>query len=69
MRRFEGASEVNTSTGCAWNTPTVSGCARLQHDAGIVLRFEADSTRRWRAYRNDFRRVLERARPGLPVPS
>jgi phosphomannomutase/phosphoglucomutase len=34
----------------------------------IVLRFEADSKAALERIRGDFRRVLEKARPGLTIP-
>jgi phosphomannomutase/phosphoglucomutase len=67
--RFEGASEVNTIDGLRVEYPDGFGLMRASNTTPvIVLRFEADSDDALARIRADFRRVLERARPGLPLP-
>ena len=68
--RFEGASEVNTIDGLRVEYPDGFGLMRASNTTPvIVLRFEADSDEALARIRDDFRRVLERARPGLPIPT
>jgi phosphomannomutase/phosphoglucomutase len=68
--RFEGASEVNTIDGLRVEYPDGFGLMRASNTTPvIVLRFEADSDEALARIREDFRRVLERARPGLPIPA
>ncbi len=68
--RFEGANEINTIDGLRVEYPDGFGLMRASNTTPvIVLRFEADSDEALARIRNDFRRVLERARPGLPIPS
>ena len=67
--RFEGASEVNTIDGLRVEYPDGFGLMRASNTTPvIVLRFEADSDAALARIRADFTRVLERARPGLPLP-
>ncbi|HUQ28150.1 MAG TPA: phosphomannomutase/phosphoglucomutase [Usitatibacter sp.] len=67
--RFEGASEVNTIDGLRVEYPDGFGLMRASNTTPvIVLRFEADTDAALARIRGDFTRVLETARPGLPLP-
>ena len=68
--RFEGANEVNTIDGLRVEYPDGFGLMRASNTTPvIVLRFEADSDAALARIREDFRRVLERARPGIAPPA
>jgi len=67
--RFEGATDVNTIDGLRVEYPDGFGLMRASNTTPVlVLRFEADSDAALARIRDDFRRVLERARPGLAIP-
>ena len=67
--KFEGANEILTIDGLRVEYPDGFGLMRASNTTPvIVLRFEADSDAALARIREDFRRVLERARPGLPMP-
>jgi phosphomannomutase/phosphoglucomutase len=67
--RFEGATDVNTIDGLRVEYPDGFGLMRASNTTPvIVLRFEADSDAALARIRHDFTRVLEKARPGLPLP-
>jgi phosphomannomutase / phosphoglucomutase len=68
--RFEGATDVNKIDGLRVEYPDGFGLMRASNTTPvIVLRFEADSGAALARIREDFRRVLERARPGLTIPA
>ncbi len=67
--KFEGASEILTIDGLRVEYPDGFGLMRASNTTPvIVLRFEADSDAALARIREDFRRVLQAARPGLPMP-
>ena len=67
--RFVGASEINTIDGLRVEYPDGFGLMRASNTTPvIVLRFEADSDEALARIRDDFRRVLTRARPDLSIP-
>jgi len=67
--KFEGANEILTIDGLRVEYPDGFGLMRASNTTPvIVLRFEADSDAALARIREDFRRVLETARPGLPMP-
>ena len=68
--RFEGATDVNTLDGLRVEYSDGFGLMRASNTTPVVvLRFEADSHEALERIREDFRRVLERARPGLVIPA
>ncbi len=68
--RFTGATDINTIDGLRVEYPDGFGLLRASNTTPVVvLRFEADSHEALTRIREDFRRVLEKARPGLPVPT
>lgn len=68
--RFEGSTSVNTIDGLRVEYPDGFGLMRASNTTPvIVLRFEADSDAALARIREDFRRELERARPGLRIPA
>jgi phosphomannomutase/phosphoglucomutase len=68
--RFEGATDVNTIDGLRVEYPDGFGLMRASNTTPvIVLRFEADTKAALDRIRGDFRRVLEKARPGLTIPA
>ena len=67
--RFEGSTEINTIDGLRVEYPDGFGLMRASNTTPVlVLRFEADSDAALARIREDFRRVLEKARPGLTIP-
>ena len=67
--RFEGANEILTIDGLRVEYPDGFGLMRASNTTPvIVLRFEADSDAALARIREDFRRVLHAARPGLSIP-
>jgi len=67
--KFEGATDINTIDGLRVEYPDGFGLMRASNTTPvIVLRFEADSEGALKRIREDFSRVLEKARPGLPDP-
>ncbi len=67
--RFEGAKDIITIDGLRVEYPDGFGLMRASNTTPvIVLRFEADSDAALARIREDFRRVLQAARPGLPMP-
>jgi phosphomannomutase/phosphoglucomutase len=67
--QFQGATDVNTIDGLRVEYPDGFGLMRASNTTPvIVLRFEADSKAALERIRGDFRRVLEKARPGLAIP-
>ncbi len=67
--RFEGAKDIITIDGLRVEYPDGFGLMRASNTTPvIVLRFEADSDAALARIREDFRRVLHAARPGLPMP-
>jgi phosphomannomutase/phosphoglucomutase len=67
--RFEGATDINTIDGLRVEYPDGFGLMRASNTTPvIVLRFEADSDAALSRIRRDFRKVLEKARPGLSIP-
>jgi phosphomannomutase / phosphoglucomutase len=68
--RFKGATDVNTIDGLRVEYPDGFGLMRASNTTPvIVLRFEADSDAALARIREDFRRVLEKAQPGLTIPA
>ena len=68
--RFQGATDVNTIDGLRVEYPDGFGLMRASNTTPvIVLRFEADSKAALERIRGEFRRVLEKARPGLAFPA
>jgi len=68
--RFEGAKEIITIDGLRVEYPDGFGLVRASNTTPvIVLRFEADSDAALKRIREDFRRVLQKARPGLSIPA
>ena len=68
--RFEGATDVITIDGLRVEYPDGFGLMRASNTTPvIVLRFEADSEQALKRIRGEFRRVLEKARPGLAIPA
>ncbi len=67
--QFQGATDVNTIDGLRVEYPDGFGLMRASNTTPvIVLRFEGDSKAALERIRGDFRRVLEKARPGLTIP-
>jgi len=67
--RFEGATEVITLDGLRVEYPDGFGLLRASNTTPVVvLRFEADTTEALGRIQADFRRVLEEALPGVPLP-
>jgi phosphomannomutase/phosphoglucomutase len=67
--RFEGSTEVNKIDGLRVEYPDGFGLMRASNTTPvIVLRFEADSHDAIARIREQFRAVLEKARPGLAFP-
>jgi phosphomannomutase/phosphoglucomutase len=67
--RFEGAKDIITIDGLRVEYPDGFGLMRASNTTPvIVLRFEADSDAALARIREDFRRVLQTARPGLQMP-
>ena len=67
--RFTGATEVITIDGLRVEYPDGFGLLRASNTTPvIVLRFEADTHEALARIRDDFRRVLQSARPGLAIP-
>jgi phosphomannomutase/phosphoglucomutase len=68
--RFEGATDVLTIDGLRVEYPDGFGLMRASNTTPvIVLRFEADSNAALSRIREDFRRVLQKARPNLSMPA
>jgi phosphomannomutase/phosphoglucomutase len=68
--RFTGATEVITLDGLRVEYPDGFGLLRASNTTPVVvLRFEADSHEALARIRDDFRRVLQSARPGLSIPA
>jgi phosphomannomutase / phosphoglucomutase len=68
--KFKGATDVNTIDGLRVEYPDGFGLMRASNTTPvIVLRFEADSDAALARIREDFRRVLEKAQPGLTIPA
>ena len=68
--RFEDATEVITIDGLRVEYPDGFGLMRASNTTPvIVLRFEADSDAALKRIREEFRRVLQKARPGLQMPA
>jgi phosphomannomutase/phosphoglucomutase len=68
--KFEGATEVNTIDGLRVEYPDGFGLMRASNTTPvIVLRFEGDSNAALDRIRDDFTRVLQKARPGLSMPT
>jgi len=68
--RFEGATDVLTIDGLRVEYPDGFGLMRASNTTPvIVLRFEADSRQALTRIRDDFTRVLHKARPGLEIPA
>ncbi len=68
--RFTGAREVITIDGLRVEYPDGFGLLRASNTTPVVvLRFEADSHEALARIREDFRRVLQAARPGLSIPA
>ncbi len=67
--KFAGATDVITIDGLRVEYPDGFGLMRASNTTPvIVLRFEADSQGALDRIRDDFRRVLEKARPGMKIP-
>ena len=67
--RFAGATDVITLDGLRVEYPDGFGLMRASNTTPVVvLRFEADSHEALARIREDFRRVLLAARPGLAIP-
>jgi phosphomannomutase / phosphoglucomutase len=68
--KFDGATDVNTIDGLRVEYPDGFGLMRASNTTPvIVLRFEADSNAALSRIREDFRRVLQKARPNLRMPA
>jgi phosphomannomutase/phosphoglucomutase len=68
--RFDGATDVNTIDGLRVEYPDGFGLMRASNTTPvIVLRFEADSDAALVRIRGDFRKVLQKARPDLSIPT
>jgi phosphomannomutase/phosphoglucomutase len=68
--RFEGAKEIITIDGLRVEYPDGFGLMRASNTTPvIVLRFEADSDAALKRIREDFKRVLQKARPELTIPA
>jgi phosphomannomutase/phosphoglucomutase len=68
--RFEAATDVITIDGLRVEYPDGFGLMRASNTTPvIVLRFEADSDAALKRIREEFRRVLQKARPGLQMPA
>ncbi|MFZ3321436.1 MAG: phosphomannomutase/phosphoglucomutase [Usitatibacter sp.] len=68
--RFTGATDVITIDGLRVEYPDGFGLLRASNTTPvIVLRFEADSHEALARIRDDFRRVLQAARPELAIPA
>ena len=68
--KFTGADDVVTIDGLRVEYPDGFGLLRASNTTPvIVLRFEADSHEALARIREDFRRVLQAARPGLSIPA
>ena len=68
--RFEGAKEIITIDGLRVEYPDGFGLMRASNTTPvIVLRFEADSDAALARIRDDFKRVLQKARPELSIPA
>jgi phosphomannomutase len=68
--RFEGAKEIITIDGLRVEYPDGFGLMRASNTTPvIVLRFEADSDAALKRIREDFKRVLQTARPELSIPA
>ena len=68
--RFEGATDVLTIDGLRVEYPDGFGLMRASNTTPvIVLRFEADSKQALSRIREDFTRVLQKARPELEIPA
>ena len=68
--RFEGATDVLTIDGLRVEYPDGFGLMRASNTTPvIVLRFEADSREALSRIRDDFKRVLHKARPELEIPT
>jgi phosphomannomutase / phosphoglucomutase len=67
--QFPGATEVIKLDGLRVEYPDGFGLARASNTTPvIVLRFEGDSTQALDRIKEDFRRVLQKAKPGAPLP-
>ena len=67
--RFPGSSEVIKLDGLRVEYPDGFGLARASNTTPvIVLRFEGDSTQALDRIKEDFRRVLQGAKPDAPLP-
>jgi len=67
--RFRGATDVITIDGLRVEYPDGFGLMRASNTTPVVvLRFEGDSHEALARIREDFRRVLAEARPGLAIP-
>src|SRR5262249_45767259 len=68
--KFEGATDVLTIDGLRVEYPDGFGLMRASNTTPvIVLRFEADSKQALSRIREDFTRVLQRARPERETPA
>ncbi len=68
--KFVGATEVNTIDGLRVEYPDGFGLMRASNTTPvIVLRFEGDTDAALNRIRDDFTRVLQKARPGLLMPT
>ncbi len=68
--KFDGATDVITIDGLRVEYPDGFGLMRASNTTPvIVLRFEADNEQALKRIRGEFRRVLEKARPGLAIPA
>jgi len=68
--KFEGSTSINTIDGLRVEYPDGFGLVRASNTTPvIVLRFEADTDAALARIRGQFRQVLLKARPGLPVPA
>jgi phosphomannomutase/phosphoglucomutase len=68
--KFEGATDVLTIDGLRVEYPDGFGLMRASNTTPvIVLRFEADSKQALSRIREDFTRVLHKARPELTIPA
>ncbi len=67
--RFDGARDILTIDGLRVEYPDGFGLMRASNTTPVlVIRFEADNDQALRRIQQDFRGVLEKARPGVALP-
>jgi phosphomannomutase/phosphoglucomutase len=67
--KFEGATEIITIDGLRVEYADGFGLARASNTTPVVvLRFEAETDAALTRIKNDFRRILQGAKPDVPLP-